>query len=68
MNIWLAIGIFIGVVLIANALPFVLFRSGGKDFETYGRFFKSLRNAGRPQTDDIDELHRRLEGLAKKKD
>ncbi|MBI1794225.1 MAG: hypothetical protein HYR70_08530 [Chloroflexi bacterium] len=68
MNIWLAVGIFIGMVLIVNALPFILFRSGRKDFETYGRFFNSLRNAGKPKTDDMDELHRRIEQLSGKKD
>jgi len=68
MNIWLAIGIFAGVVLVANALPFILFRNGGKDFETYGRFFNSLRNAGKPKTDDMDELHRKIEELSRKKE
>ncbi len=63
----IAIGIFLGVVLIANALPFMLFRNGGKDFETYGKFFKSLRNVGKPQTDDMDELHKKIEELSKKK-
>lgn len=64
----IAIGIFIGVVVIANALPFILFRNGGKDFETYGKFFNSLKNAGKPRTDDMDELHRQIEELSRKKD
>jgi hypothetical protein len=66
-NALIAIGIFLGVVLIANALPFILFRNGGKDFETYGKFFTALKNSGKPKTDEMDELHRRLEELEQDK-
>jgi hypothetical protein len=62
-----AIGIFLGAVLIANALPFMLFRNGGKDFEAYGKFFNALKNTGKPKTDEMDELHKKLEELSKKK-
>ena len=65
-NALIGIGIFLGVILIANALPFVLFRGGGKDFEAYGKFFRALKNSGKPKDDEMDELHKKLEELKKK--